>query len=115
MTSDSRLRYLQADHVEAPLREFSAAEVLDAGGQNLGSIDGVLVDPAQRKAVYLVIRRNGLLRRRELLPLADLHVEPARDALRLTSPAQLEQFDPRQYPDFSDDDLVTALFADVAA
>jgi hypothetical protein len=116
MTCDPNLRYLDADHVEAPLTEFGAADILDCQGQKMGSIDGVLVDPGQRKAVYLVIRRGRIGAHRELLPIADLHIEANGRALRLQSEtAPLERFDPRRYPTFSDDDLLTAMFASRAA
>src|SRR6185436_14342555 len=116
MTADSNLRYLDANHVEAPLAEFGAADILDYQGEKIGSIDGVLVDPGQRKAVYLVIRRGRVKARRELLPIADLRVEPSGRALRLQSEtAPLEKFDARRYPAFSDDDLITAMFANRAA
>jgi sporulation protein YlmC with PRC-barrel domain len=116
MVSD-HLRYLDADHVETPLPEFAAAEVVDRGGRKLGSVDGVVVDPSRRKAVYLVIRRGGLLgSRRELLPLEDIRVEAAGRVLRVDSDAiTLEGFEARRYPAFSDDDLLTVMFADRAA
>ena len=117
MPSDLHLRYLDADHVETPLADFGAADVLDQAGHKLGSVDGVVVDPAQRKALYLVIRRNGPVRtERHLLPLADIHVEAAGRVLRVDrDPAPLEEFEERRYPVFSDDDLLKALFPGRAA
>jgi sporulation protein YlmC with PRC-barrel domain len=117
MPSDLHLCYLDANHVETPLPDFAAADVLDKGGRKLGSVDGVIVDPAQRKAVYLVIRRSGLVRtERRLLPLADIQVEAAGRVLRVDrDPAALEEFEEHRYPEFSDDDLLRALFPDRAA
>jgi hypothetical protein len=117
MASDLHLRYLDADHVETPLPDFAAADVLDRRGHKLGSVDGVVVDPAQRKAIYLVIRRNTLSRtERRLLPLADIQVDAAGSVLRVDrDPAALEEFEERRYPAFSDDDLLKVLFPGRAA
>lgn len=117
MASDSHLRYLDADRIETPLPNLSAADVLDRHGRRLGSVDGVVVDPARRKAVYLVIRRDDLVRsRRRLLPFEDIHVDAASAVLRVDSDATtFEDFEARDYPAFSDDDLLTALFAHRAA
>src|ERR671912_2554131 len=111
MTSESNLRYLGADHIEAPLTELRAADVLDANGRRLGSVDGVLLDPSQRKALYLVIRRDGGVRaHRELLPIADIQIEPDGRSLRVGGATlPLTKFDPQRYPAFSDDDLLTAI------
>ena len=60
----------------------------------------MIVDPAQRKAVYLVIRRNGLVRtERRILPLADIQVEAAGRVPRVDrDPAALEEFEEHRYP-----------------
>lgn len=116
MTGESNLRYLDADHVDAPLPEFGAAEVRFSDGRKLGLVDGVVVDPAQRRALYLVIRRGGLLHaRRELLPISDIQIEPDRRTLSVGNEVELQAFDRRHYPDFSDDDALTAIFATQAA
>jgi hypothetical protein len=116
MTGNSNLRYVDAGHIEAPLPEFGTVDVLDGGGRRIGSIDGVLVDPAERKARYLVIRRGGVPPCRELLPLTNICVDPNARALRVDDEAvTLEKFEPQRYPAFSDDDLLTAIFANRAA
>ena len=116
--SETRFRYLDAERIEGPFAAFRGLEVLDAGRHKVGSVTGVLVDPAERHVSYLVVQRKGLFRsRRYLLPLTDIRVDAGRAALVLEDETKLPlgKFEPQRYPAFSDDDLLTALFANRAA
>ena len=116
----SDLRYLDAEHVHCCGGSLGGLEVRTADDESLGHLDGVLLDPAQRRVCYLVVHSSGLLRtRRYLLPVdAAPHVEAENGILRVeahaneVSPAR---FDVRAVRPFSPEDVVTAMFAPHAA
>ena len=114
------LRYLDAQHVRCPLGTLAGLEVRTADDETIGQLDGVLLDPAQRRVCFLVVQAPGLLRRRRyLLPVeAAPHVEAKDMILRVEAHAEevgAERFDARAVPRFSDEDALTAMFAPRAA
>ena len=114
------LRYLDAEHIRCSCGVLDGLEVRTADDTSLGHLDGVLLDPSQRRVRYLVVHSSGLLRRRSyLLPVdAAPHVEAEQGILRVeahaheVSPAR---FDLRDVRPFSPEDVVTAMFAPHAA
>ena len=116
----TELRYLDAQHVRCPLGTLAGLEVRTADDETLGRLDGVLLDPAQRRLCFLVVQTPGLLRkRRYLLPVdAAPHVEGRDMILRVEAQAAEvahERFDARAVRPFSEEDVVTAMFAPRAA
>ena len=114
------LRYLDAQHVRCPLGTLAGLEVRTADDEKMGELDGVLLDPAQRRVCFLVVQAPGLLRkRRYLLPVeASPRVEAKDMILRVEAHAREvapEPFDARTVRRFSDEDAVTAMFAPRAA
>lgn len=114
------LRYLKAEHVRCPIGALAGLEVRSSDDESLGHLDGVLLDPAQRRVCYLVLHSAGLLRRRRyLLPVdAAPHVDAEHGILRVEAQADevdRERFDLRAVRPFSDEDVVTAMFAPHAA
>jgi hypothetical protein len=115
----SALSYLDAANVNSPAGVLSELEVVTADGEEFGSIAGVVIEAAAGRAVYLDVRSPGWLRRRRYLVEADqlAQIDPERKQLRLL------RADVREVPDldtsalrqFSDDDLLTALFPQRAA
>src|SRR5262249_60950838 len=84
--------------------------------EKLGTLDGVLIDPSQRRVRYFVVESRGWLGRKRYLLSADepAHLEPEDHILRLESAADdvaRRSFDPSSVPEFSDEDLLTAIFA----
>ena len=78
----------------------------------------MVVEPAVRRARFLVIERPGKLRSRRYLLDADTPavLDPNGQTLRVEADEDdLERFDARTIPTFSDDDLIEALFAKPAA
>jgi hypothetical protein len=115
---DPQLRYLEAEHIEGPLAQFDGADVLEADGRKIGEVIGALVHPAARRIRYLVIERKRFPRaHRYLLPLTDIRIDAERSALVLDDEdhSPLDRFDRARYAALSDDDLVTAIFANQAA
>jgi hypothetical protein len=114
------LRYLAAEHVHCAGGALGGVEVRTADDESLGHVDGVLLDPAQRRVCYLVVHSPGLLRtRRYLLPVdAAPHVEAETGILRVVAHANEvspARFDARAVRPFSPEDVVTAMFAPHAA
>lgn len=116
--SPSPLCYLDAAHVDSPVGLLSELQVVTASGEQLGSIAGVVIEPAARRARYLDVQSDGF-RRRHYLVEADYlaQVDGERKELRLLSAAvpEVHYGDSASFRPFSDNDLLTALFAPRAA
>jgi uncharacterized protein YrrD len=112
-SNDARhLRYLEAARVAAPDHGLDGFEVSTSAGEQLGRLDGFIVDPAARRLCSFVIRRPGLLRtRRYLVPLCPAQLDPEHHVLRV-DPGESEpsEFDPTAFERFSDEDMLAALF-----
>lgn len=115
----SELCYLDAAHVNSPAGVLSELDVVAANGEQLGSIAGVVIEAAAGRARYLDIRSSGWLRRRRYLVEADqlAQVDPGRRMLRLLSAEvrEVQDLDTAVLRQFSDDDLLAALFPTRAA
>lgn len=112
------LRYLDANQVEHPAGTFAGHMLCSQDYEQLGAITGILVDPATRRLRYFVIERSGVLkRRRYLLPVDSSPVLRADDRKLcvLADVDDLERFDARLVERFSDEDAITAIFAEPAA
>lgn len=114
------LRYLEADNVNCPSGNLAEFRVVTADAEALGNVSGVLISPATRRCEYFVIESPGLFsRRRFLLPInAGAVLEGGPKSLRLTArrdELDLATFARHSVPDFTDDDLVTAMFTRDAA
>jgi hypothetical protein len=117
----SRLCYLDASKVQSPVGELAGVELRSSSDQTLGNLDGVVIDAGERRVLYFVIEKPGWFHKRRYLLPADAvaRVEPGRRALKVdVQPEELrgcEEFDHSTVRDFSDDDLIAAMFArDVA-
>jgi len=110
--SSPRLRYVDAHHVESPAHDLSGFDVITLAGKKLGEFDGLIVDPPERQIRYLVVHRNGWFgARRLLVPMSSAHLDVDDRAVRVEveSDADCQAFEARDFPRFSDDDLVAAL------
>jgi sporulation protein YlmC with PRC-barrel domain len=111
----SELSYLEATKVSSPAGVLSELDVLDAQGQRLGNIEGVVIDAAARSVRYLCVRSSGWFGRRYLV-LADQlgQIDGERKALRLRADLKQEAvhgLDATALRRFSDDDALAAMFA----
>ena len=117
LSQPEALRYLDADQVQHPSGTFAGLTLCNRDDLKLGAISGVLVEPASRRIRYFVVeRRIALLLRKFLLPADTPAVLDARDRkLRLVETEDdLERFD-TQVERFSEQDAITAMFAQPAA
>lgn len=112
------LCYLEASKVVTPLGDLADVELCGPDDATVGTVDGVLIDPRDRRVRYFVVETPGWLRKRRFLLEGDtaIRLERGRRALRLEDEAELStEFDSRSARPMTDDDLLTALFATRAA
>jgi hypothetical protein len=117
LSQPDALRYLDAEHVSHPSGTFAGLTLCSTDDHKLGAISGVLVEPASRRVRYFVVeRRIALLLRRYILPADTPAVLDASDRkLRvLATEEDLERFD-TWIERYSEDDAITAMFAQPAA
>ena len=118
ITSD--LSYLDASKVTSPAGVLSELDVLSSDGRRLGNIEGVIIDAAARHVRYLSVRLSGWFGRRRYLVQTDQlgQIEGDRKALRLRGDIRnqaVRGLDNATFREFSDDDLLAAMFAPHAA
>jgi PRC-barrel domain protein len=112
----TELCYLEAGKVQGRLGDLEGMTLSSDTDEALGTLDGVVIDPAERRLRYFVVQRRGWLRSRRYLVPADQPAQISDDSRTLrvpVHPAQLaacEEFDGESIPEFSDDHLITALF-----
>jgi hypothetical protein len=115
----SELCYLDAANVNSPAGPLSELEVVTASGEPFGRIAGVVIEAAAGRARYFDVRSSGWLRRRHYLVEADqlAQVDDARKELRLVSTdvPEVHGFGTAGLRQFSDDDLIAAMFRSHAA
>jgi hypothetical protein len=108
----ARLCYLEASRVMGPTGLLTAFDVRTRHDQPLGSVDGVLIDPAERKLRYFVIETPGSLNHcRYLLPVeAAATMNPEGNALRLEMETDdftaLDEFDSTTVREFTEEDAI---------
>jgi PRC-barrel domain len=110
------LRYLDATAVECSAGTLEGLSLFSRDDEALGVINGVLINPRTRQLKYFVVHRERMLNRRRYLVSAEMPavVLPEDRGLRVDVPSdsvERQRFDARAVSRFSDDDLLTALFA----
>jgi hypothetical protein len=113
-----KLRYLDAARVRHRSGTFAGVCVCTEQNEPLGSLEGVLVEPGERRLRFYVVKRQEL-------PAAECYLVPAAaqtvlDAARATlrvdvDPADLERLDDTTVHPFTDDDMLAVMFARSAA
>jgi len=110
--SHARLCYLEASRVLGPTGFLAALDVRTKLDQPLGSIDGVVIDPAERKLRFFVVEPEGSVNhRRILLPVeAAAAVAPEGGTLRVElesgEMAALDEFDMADFREFTEEDAI---------
>jgi hypothetical protein len=116
----STLCYLDARRVTLPTGVLADLDVVTSDGTRVGAIAGVVIEAAARRVRYYEVRSSGWLsRKRHFINAAQLaQVDPERKVLRLLT---ADTDGDRAHPDFSnlrefsDEDLLTAIFSPRAA
>lgn len=119
MKADNNLRlcYLDASRVAGPAGELAGFKVETPAKESIGTLSGVLIDPAEARVRYFVVDTTRWLRGRTYLIPTDcpVRVEPERNTLRVeVEPSDISRLDDCE--DFtiepmSDDDMVDAMFS----
>ncbi|HXW05876.1 MAG TPA: PRC-barrel domain-containing protein [Vicinamibacterales bacterium] len=117
---DTRLCYLNAANVGTPAGRLESVPVCGPEGEQLGTVDGVLIDPAARRVRYFVIESERLDGTHRYLVPADalIRMECDRGAMRLEADADPLgdcDLDLEAIPPMNEDDLIAAIFARRAA
>ena len=120
LPATSGLSYLDASKVTSPAGVLSELDVLSVEGHRLGSIVGVVIEAAARRVRYLSVRSAGWFRDQLFLVQANQlgQIEVERKALRLRvdlGDEAVHGLDAAALREFSDDDLLAALFPRAAA
>ena len=114
---DARLRYISASRVKTPVGlVLDQFEVRDSEDANVGRLEGIVVDPVERQVRYFVLKSDRPYRPRHyLLPLVAATIDAGRNALHVDAHSgdldELVDGPTQTFPVFSDEDLLTALFA----
>jgi len=106
--AETRLCFVENRQLQSPL--VDPLDVCDCEGRRIGSFDGVVVDPEEGRACYLVVDRGRLFPDRCLIPLP-ARLDLARQALCVDEPLDWEAFDAHTFPLLTRDDLATAVLA----
>lgn len=115
--SETHLRYISASRVRTPVgMVLDQVDVRDSADASVGKLEGIVVDPAERQVRYFVLKSDRPYQPRHyLLPLVPATIDAEHNALHVDAhPDDLDELidGPTQaFPIFSDDDLLTALFA----
>lgn len=116
-TSD--LSYLDASKVTSPAGVLAGLDVVTSDGKRIGNIRGVVIDAAARRVRYLAVQLSGLLGRRYFVQADQLgQIDEGLKALRLRGDIRNEAvtgLDTHVFREFSDEDLLAAMFASRAA
>ena len=117
---DSHLRYLDAARVETPVGRLATMSLISPSDKNVGTLDGVIIDPIEWHVRYFVVKSHRWwMTRRYLLPVTPGQIDSERLGLHVElEPADLRRL-PKlhadRFPPFSDEDLITSMFAPRAA
>lgn len=118
-SAGSDLCYLAARNVEIPAGKLADLEVRTRDEEKLGDVDGVIIEPSARRVRYLVVKTGRFRKGRYLLPVENLpQLDRSCHALRLHEPAceiEREAFDAESVRPFTDEDVITVMFAPTAA
>jgi len=87
--------------------------------EKIGDVDGVIIEPSARRVRYLVVKSGRFRKGRYLVPVENLaQLDRSHGALRLHEPAahiEREAFDAESVRPFTDEDVITVMFAPTAA
>jgi PRC-barrel domain len=120
MTSEKghqTLCYLEAARVASPVGSLDGARLQCRSKEIIGRLEGVLIDPSERRLRFYVVKSVGWFRNKRYLLPADriAQIEPVERTLRLDVDShelkRCDEFDSEEIREFSDEDVVTAMFA----
>jgi hypothetical protein len=104
------LRYLEASEVDDDSIDFDGLKLRTAGGEDLGSIEGFIVDADSARPYYVVVDAGGWFRSKHfLVPVGHVRVDADEDALVTSLTRERVKrfpgFDFDRFDKLTDDDL----------
>lgn len=110
--ANTALRFLPAGRASCRVCQFEKFAVKNDAAEPIGELEGFIIDPPARKIRYMVVHPRGLLSRSCLVPLSDARLDAEAEALLVDEPlSRCEPFRASRYPEVSDEDVLTAVFA----
>jgi hypothetical protein len=92
--------------------QFEKFAVKNDAAEPIGNLEGFIIDPPARKIRYVVVNPRGLFSRPCLVPVPGARLDGEAEALLVDEPlSRCEPFDASRYPEVSDEDVITAVFA----
>ena len=115
-----KLCYLAARDVEIPEGTLAGLDLCSLDEKKLGTLDGVIIDPAARRVRYYVVEAKGWFSAKRFLLPADqpTRIDHDEHMMRIDLEAddvRRAEFDRDAIREFSDDDLMVSLFSTHAA
>jgi hypothetical protein len=112
----STLRYIDANCVQSPAGALADVDLCDMNGRPIGSLEGVLVDPVERRLRFYVVDSGSRRGPRHYLLPTEWPAQVASDgkALKIDADsdelAGCDEFRESDVQRFSDDDFIAAMF-----
>ena len=112
-TAAETLRYLDGDQANIAGERCDAMTIRAATGRALGRLQGFIIDPLERQLRYFVVRTSGLFGASRLIPVTAARVNVQDRAIELLADEDDVTPIPHnpQFPAFSDEDFLNAIFA----
>lgn len=104
------LRYVDADDLETNTIKFDGLEVDSSNGDNLGKLEGFIIDVASGRPYHVVVGSGGWFKHKHfLLPVGHVALSPSNDRVIASVPKDRVErypgFDKDEFEKLSDDDL----------
>ena len=91
------LKYVATSSLNDETLDLDQMQVRNDQGEELGTVDGFVVDSGSGRPRYVVVDAGGWFTAKQfLVPIGEVHLEPARDALRVS----LAKDQIRRFPGF---------------
>jgi hypothetical protein len=111
-TANTALRFLPADRTRFGRCQIEKFAVKNESAEPIGELEGFIIDPPARKIRYVVVHPRGFLSRPCLVPLPGTRLDTESATLLVEEPLSgCEPFDAARFPEVSDEDVLTAVFA----
>jgi hypothetical protein len=118
MDTNTPLRFVEAKRLETTEGPLTDAVLVSPSNKTLGKLDGVIVNPLQRRVCYYVVKSGwGFRSHRRLLQVqaTAAALEADNGVVRIDAEPEdltdLSEIAPQAFPEFSDADLIDTMFA----
>jgi hypothetical protein len=116
VSESTPLRFIEAKRLETPAGSLTDAVLVSPSNKTLGKLDGVIVNPSQRRVCYYVVKSGwGFRTHRHLLEVSPAALEAHGGVVRIDAEPEdltdLSDIAPQSFPPFSDADLIDTIFS----